>query len=57
MKVVNIAISPWAKLTTSWLGREHERERKAGVDAAVREPDHDLLEKSATSRREYVYRP
>ena len=44
MKVANIAISPWAKLTTRRAVDEHERERERGVDAAGREPAHDLLE-------------
>ena len=45
MKVVNIAISPCAKLTTSRRPvDEDEREREAGVDGAEREAADDLLE-------------
>ena len=44
-KVVNIAISPWAKLTTPrGAVDEHEREREARVDPAGGEARDDLLQ-------------
>ena len=41
----NVAISPWAKLSTP-VERliEHDREREQAVDAARREPGDDLLQ-------------